>query len=336
MAATVTRARTFLGTVVDEVQENNVPFMAASIAYHAFVSLLPLLLLLIFVASLADQEGIARQVVDSITSFAPAAGGLLENAIEGAEQGTSVGIIGAVILLWGALKIFRGIDTAFSEIYGTEEETSLPTQIRDGLIVLVSLGVALIVTIIAGVVVALFPLGPLAQYASTGILILGLGLAFFPMFYVFPNVDVTPRGVLPGVALAAIGWAVLQRLFQVYVGFAGQAESYGILGGVLLLVTWLYFGGLLLLVAAVVNAVFEGYAGEEEEEMRALSTAETAQFLTSLREGLTGRYEGMRETETGDLELPESVERVDVVEVAETDVQTDDGKLHEVRLRWHL
>ncbi len=348
MAGTLARVREDASTVVGEVGEKNVSFMAGSIAYYAFVSLLPLLLLLLFVAALVDQGGVAQQVVDSVTSFAPAAGELLEGAIEGAQSGSSVSLIGAVVLLWGALKIFRGIDTAFSEIYETEVEESFLDQIRDGLVVLVSLGLALAATVVAGVVVAVFPLGPLSRFVPTAILLFGLALAFFPMYYVFPDAEVSPRGVLPGVIFAAVGWVVLQGLFQVYVRYAGQSETYGVLGGILVLVTWLYFGGLVLLIGAVVNAVVEGYAGRPsgtegyageqtgDGGVETLSTDETARYLSSLREGLTGRYEGMDETEADDLPLPERDEQVEEVQVVEANGNgsADDGNEREVRLRW--
>ncbi|PSP80077.1 YihY/virulence factor BrkB family protein [Halobacteriales archaeon QS_1_68_20] len=337
MAGTLARVRRDASTVVGEVKEKNVPFMAGSIAYYAFVSLLPLLLLLLFVAALLDQGGVAQRVIDSVTSFAPAAGELLEGAVEGAQSGTSVSVIGAVVLLWGALKIFRGLDTAFNEIYGTEVEETFLDQIRDGLVVIASLGIALAATIAAGVMVAVFPLGPLSRFAPVVILLLGLALAFFPMFYVFPDAEVSPKGVLPGVLFAAVGWVILQNLFQVYVRYAGQAQTYGVLGGVLLLVTWLYLGGLVLLIGAVVNAVVEGYAGGETEAVETLSTDETARYLRSLQEELTGRYQGMQETPADDLPLPGDEQRVEKVQVVETNGEgksQDDGKRHEVRLRW--
>ena len=96
------------------------------------------------------------------------------------------------------------------------------------------------------------------------VLALGLVLAFLPMFYVFPDVDVTAREVLPGVLVAAVGWAALQGLFQVYVLVATGGGATGVLTGVMLLLTWLYFGGVIVLLGVVVNAVHGGHTDEEE------------------------------------------------------------------------
>jgi membrane protein len=330
---TLARVRDVGGTVVEVVREENVPLMAAGIAYYAFASLLPLLLLVLLVAALVDRQGIANRVVDAVSGFAPAAGGLLEAAIESAGQGTGVSVIGVVVLLWGALKVFRGLDTAFSEIYDTSAEVTVLDQLRDGLVVLASLGLALAATVAVGVVVTVVPLGQFARFAPIAVLLIGLALAFFPMYYVFPTADVTPKGVLPGVVFAAVGWTVLQALFQVYVRIGGQSETYGLLGGVLVLVTWLYFGGLLVLVGAVLNAVREGYAGRPDVAAgETHSPDETAAYLRSLREELTGRYEGMRESERSVSRLPHPDDRVDEVHVAESDA--GNGAREGVRLHW--
>jgi len=61
--------------------------------------------------------------------------------------------------------------------------------------------------------------------------------------------------VIPGVLVAAVGWTILQVGFQLYVTFGSQSDVYGTLGAVLLVLTWLYLAGLLLLVGVSVNVV---------------------------------------------------------------------------------
>jgi membrane protein len=50
----------------------------------------------------------------------------------------------------------------------------------------------------------------------------------------------------------------LQFLFRLYIQFSSKGDSSGIIGAVLLLLLWLYASGLVLLLAAVVNAVLLG------------------------------------------------------------------------------
>lgn len=257
------RAVPFLRAVVAEIREENVTFIAGSIAYSAFVSLLPLLLFMLLILSVVGNETLATNAVEMTGSFlAPNARNVLLDALSNASAATGASIVGVLTLLWGTLKIFRGLDTAFSEIYDTEAEDSLPDQIRDGLVVLVAIGVALGAAIAAGAAFAVFENVPFIGVINPLLLVVGLTLAFFPMYYVFPDVDLEPRQVLPGVVFAAVGWTVLQILFQGYAIFADKYAVYGAIGSILVIVTWLYFSGLILLIGAVINAVLVGRAGD--------------------------------------------------------------------------
>jgi len=89
-------------------------------------------------------------------------------------------------------------------------------------------------------------------------LIVALTLAFLPMYYVFPDVSLSVREVLPGTVLAAVGWTALQAGFQLYVEFSATNQLYGTIGGIILLLTWLYLGAALVLIGGAVNVVLSG------------------------------------------------------------------------------
>ncbi|WP_254763840.1 YhjD/YihY/BrkB family envelope integrity protein [Natrinema marinum] len=261
---------TFAKSVVTGIQEKNVTFMAASIAYQAFVSLIPLLVLLFFLVSLVGDQALATRVSSMTEGFLPESGQvLLEGGIEGDTGSVGTSVIGIVVLLWGALKIFRGLDTAFSEIYATTEKNSLTDQLRDGVVVFGAIGVALVAAAVTTIVFAFFPSIPFIGLLNPLLLVVGLTIAFLPMYYFFPDVDVSVRQVLPGVIVAAVGWAALQSLFQIYVSLSSSSESAGPVGAILLLLTWLYFGGLVLLVGAVVNATHSDHIEIEPDETTA-------------------------------------------------------------------
>lgn len=80
-------------------------------------------------------------------------------------------------------------------------------------------------------------------------------VALLPVYYVLPPVDVALWSALPGAVVAAGGWVLLQLGFRVYAANAGQYAAYGLIGAVLLFVTWLYFASIVVLLGAVVNAV---------------------------------------------------------------------------------
>jgi hypothetical protein len=87
-----------------------------------------------------------------------------------------------------------------------------------------------------------------------------LVVVFLPLYYLFPDVPVSVRAVLPGAVFAAVGWAALAAVFGVYTSTIANTSIYGFLGAVLLVLTWFYVGALLLLVGAALNAVRSGHA----------------------------------------------------------------------------
>ncbi|QCW03747.1 YhjD/YihY/BrkB family envelope integrity protein [Natrinema pallidum] len=268
MGIDVRGAASFAKSVIAGIQEKNVTFMAASIAYQAFISLIPLLVLVFFLVSFLGSEGLAQQVSSATEGFLPESGQLiLEDGIEGSTGSAGTSIIGLLVLLWGSLKIFRGLDTAFSEIYASTEDNSLVDQLRDGAVVFGTIGVALAAAGATSIVFAFFPNSHFIGLLNPLLLVVGLTIAFLPMYYLFPDVDVSIRGVLPGVIVAAVGWAALQSLFQVYVAISSSSDSAGPIGAILLLLTWLYFGGLILLVGAVVNATRSGHIDIESDAL---------------------------------------------------------------------
>lgn len=254
------RAKSFIQLVLYEVRRENIPFMAGSIAYQAFVSLIPLLALVVLAVGVAGDESLSAEVTGFTQSFLPpSAQELIGNYIEGdaASSAGGVGVIGAVTLIWGTLKVFRGLDTAFSEIYDSTAENSLTNQIVDGLVVIITIVGAVVAAMVATTVFAGFQESALIGLINPILLVIGLTVVFFPMYYLFPDVEITPRQVIPGVVVAAVGWALLQAVFQVYLAYAGTetAAAEDIIGAILLLLTWLYLSGLILLIGAVVNAV---------------------------------------------------------------------------------
>lgn len=325
--------------VLSDVSEKNVTFMAGGIAYNALVSLAPTLLLLLFVVS-AFGGGLEARVVAIAGQWLPAPiANVVEQVFEGDSSAAGASFVGVVVLLWGTLKIFRSLDTAFSEIYETEDDNSLVDQLKDGTVVLVALVVAVVATVGASVAFsALSGTLPFVGLLTPLVLVAGLCLAFLPMYYRFPDADLEVREVLPGVVFAAVGWAVLQGLFQVYLAFTDPSSG-GFFGGVIVVVTYLYFSGVVMLVGAVVNAVLGGHSsgaaggvgrGAAATESRTLGGEELAAYLAGLRERLTGRYEGMRPTDdAADLPRPAGD-----VEVVERTADGDDGSERVVTLRW--
>jgi membrane protein len=254
----INRALGFARTVGIRLRAENVPFMSGSIAYQAFVSLAPLLVLALFFLSLVGGDQFGATVVAQLdAATTPDLTPLVRAALR-VHPTVGASVIGLVTLLWGAFRVFRGLDTAFSEIYGTQSENTLRDQLIDGAVAVTALLGSLLATSGAAAVVALAA-PPYLSFVTSVVLVAGLCLAFFPMYWRFPDTDVTTRETVPGVVVAAVGWTLLQAVFEAYVVLAGRLDAASLFGAVLLLLLWLYLDSLILLVGAVVNAVVKDH-----------------------------------------------------------------------------
>lgn len=252
----VERTVGFARALVETFRVAHVPFLAASIAYAAFVSLLPLLVLATLIASAIGGEAFVAAVMDLAgTYLSPTGQDVIVDTLERATARTSLSLLSLAVLLWAALRLFRGLDLAFSLLYGTTGESTLVGQLVDGVVVLGAMSLAVAGTVVAGVLVTLVPDVPAVGALDEFVLLGFLTATLLPIFYVFPDRPLSLGEVLPGAVVAAVGWTVLEAGFRFYVGLTSTAEIYGVVGGVILLVTWLYFGALAVLLGATVNVV---------------------------------------------------------------------------------
>ena len=265
--------------VVDAVQRTDATFVAASLAYYAFVSLIPLLALVVVAATVVGGETLSAEVLALVGDLlTPAAQEGLLDAFQSDTGRGGVTVVGVALTTWGALKLFRGLDRAFGKVYGTTPG-GFVAQVKDALLVLVSVGAGVAGVTVVGAVVAFLPI-PGARFLAPFSLLFALVAAFFPLYYVFPDAEVSVRQALPGTVFAAVCWTLLGVGFGIYATVAGTSAVYGLLGGILLLVTWFYLGGIVLLVGAVLNAVLAGWSfGDDGDEVTA-------------PEGQTGRRRG--------------------------------------------
>ena len=85
-----------------------------------------------------------------------------------------------------------------------------------------------------------------------------MGAAFFlalgALYWVSPGKSKTRRRVFPGAAAALCSWLLFSLGFSFYVeNIANYSMLYGTLGGVVVLLLWLYATGLTLILGAEVN-----------------------------------------------------------------------------------
>lgn len=249
--------RAMLRVVVRTVMERNLSLMAAGFAYFAFVAIIPLVGLVIVLGAVVGGELLAHWLIRAAGDMLPPVGVELLEAVLTTEAGRAEAtLVGLVVGGWAGLRVVRGLSMAFDVIYGAAGQTTLREQVLETVTVAGAIVGALALMIVTGVVVGFVARGlPFAWAASWLAMVFGLVLVMLPLYYVLPPIPVRVTEALPGALVAAVGLAVLQVGFQAYTMFAAQYHAYGLLGGILLFATWLYFAGLLILFCAVLNVV---------------------------------------------------------------------------------
>lgn len=235
--------------------QEQLTFLAAAVSYYALVSVIPLLLLALAVASTLNQEAFASAVTGfAATYLSPELRPAVQDLAGSLTRGRGVAAGAAVLfLLWGGMKVFVALDRAFSQVYGSKQPESTVHKLRDAATALLSVGLVIAVSVLWGGVLEWYS-GPGAAAAGTMFLVAALAAALTPLYLLFPDVEVGVWNAVPGAVFAAATITVLRLLFDLYTAMVSGYGAYGVLGGFLLLATWFYLAANAVLLGAVINA----------------------------------------------------------------------------------
>jgi membrane protein len=253
------RRVSFVAAVIKKFGEDQAGQLAALIAYYGFVSLFPLLLVLVTILGFVLQGDHAEQqrILDGALGQFPIIREQLKlHSLTGSSAGLAIGVVGSLL---AGLGVTGATQNAFNRIWHVpfkHRPNWLHARLR-GLGMLALLGTMSIVsTTAAGFVGVSDHSAPEAVAGVLVAFVLNLTL-FMTAFKLLTAVDVSWRELAPGVIVAAIFWQALQHLGGVYVSheLKHTGPLYGVFALVLGLLAWLYLGAQLTLLAAEVNVV---------------------------------------------------------------------------------
>lgn len=237
--------------------------LAALIAYYAFFSLFPLLLVFVSILGfvLQDNPSLQDDILDSALARIPVVGAQLEDNIEPLTGSTIALVVGLVGALWAGLGVTLALGRAFEEIWDVprlEQHGAVGARVR-GLVVLAVLGVSLVAATLAAGFAVGGRLGPAAEeFGALGVALAVNLVAFLGLFGLLTPRPLRIAELLPGAALAAAGSLALQAAGGWYVerAVSSASDTYGTFALVIGLLSWFWLGAHLLLVAAEVNVVW--------------------------------------------------------------------------------
>jgi membrane protein len=256
-----------------DTQADNGLGLAAQLAYYFFLALFPALLFLIALAGVfASPEMIARLVNAMSGAAPPDVINIVREQLVGLSRGDQGGILtfGVIAALWSSSAAMVALIDSLNRAYDVEDGRPWWKQRLTAL--LLTIGVALFILASFALVVA----GPQLAESVTGRLGLGsvvewawkilqwpvvfalVATAIGLIYYFAPDVDQDWVLLTPGSVVATLLWLIGSLGFRFYVvNFGSYNETYGAIGGVMVLLLWLYLSGLCVIVGAEMNAEIE-------------------------------------------------------------------------------
>jgi membrane protein len=247
--------------------------LAAQLSYYFFFSLFPALLVGIALAGFLPSQDLVGSVVAMFGGILPAEViQIIQAQLTKIGQADQGGILtfGMAAAIWSSSAAMVALIDALNRAYDVED--ARPWWKQRLIAVLLTIGVAVFILVSFALVVA----GPqLAEFVArlTGLggllewtwkiaqwpLVVALVAAAFAFIYYFaPDVDQDFVWLTPGSLLAALLWLASSLVFRVYVvNFGSYIETYGAIGGVMVLLLWLYLSGLAVVIGAELNAEIE-------------------------------------------------------------------------------
>jgi membrane protein len=245
-----------------EAGHDNLGLVAAGVAFYAFLAPTPLLAAIILSYGLfADPATVERTLLVFAQALPPDAAGLLgEQLLQITNSGRGQQGLGLLLALafalYGAMRGASAIITALNIIYDEEERRSFIKLNLLALAMTVATVLLAMGSIIAMTAFNRLGIGNLLIWPLYGL----VAVAMVAMVYRYgPSRECARwRWLTPGSIFTCLGWLAASAGFAIYVGnFADYNATYGGLGAVVVLLTWLYLSAYVLLFGAELNAELE-------------------------------------------------------------------------------
>jgi membrane protein len=252
--------------VVYKYADDQGNYLAALITFYGFLSLFPLLLLLVTVLGyvLHGNPDLQQQVLSSAVAQFPVIGDQLASNIHSLHGSVLALIVGVLGSLYGGLGVAQAVQSAMNKIWGVPR-AARPNAIKARgislLLLLVIGGGILLTTVLSALSTSAQAyganLGAGSRILTTVAAVVVNALLFIFAFRVLTAREISTRQVRAGAIAAAIIWQLLQVIGTYAVGHSlkGASATYGVFGLVLGLIAWIYLGAVTFVLCAEANVV---------------------------------------------------------------------------------
>lgn len=265
--------RDILWRVYQRQSEDNLSIIAAGVSFYILFAIFPALTATVSIYGLISEPATVERQFQAVSSVLPdqARDIIVQqlSAVAGAAGGplTFGALFSLGLALWSAAKGATALMTALNIAYMQEESRGWLTQTAVALLLTVG---AILFLIIALTFVAVLPavmeivglgsgIGPILIWLRWPLLAIMVMIALAVVYRVAPDrSDAQWRWVSWGAAVATVLWLLASVAFSVYVrSFGNYNETYGSMGAVIVLLTWLFLSAYVILLGGELNAEME-------------------------------------------------------------------------------
>jgi membrane protein len=255
----------FFQRLVKELDEDSVDDVAATVTFYCVLALFPFLLFVVGVLSKVVSWETIEDIVRQVSRVMPRdVTNIVSERLFALKSQPATGLLTVSFLgaLWSASSGVASLIPALDRAYDVVE--TRPFWKRRLLAIAITLGVGLLsivasLTAIAVPALAQWTGGPLGAALSwlrlplAGVLIMA---TWTGLYQLLPDMKPHFQPVTPGSVVGVLVWIVASWGFSLYVQHFGRFEAtYGALGGVIVLLLWMWVSTMALLLGAEINRI---------------------------------------------------------------------------------
>ena len=260
-------------------KDDNITALSAQLSFYLMLSIFPFLLFLLNILSFTTIP--ISELTQNIIRFMPRESGkfIAEVILEMLNaKSPALLSISALITIWSASVGMGALNKGLNKAYDIEESRSFLKIKGASIIFTISIALILIVILlflIFGNMIGEFLSKLFLDSAAFNELwwLLRYTVPLTAMIFIFlllyicvPNCRIRFKDAFPGAVFSTIGWIIISMIFSFYVNnFSNYTKIYGSIGGIIILLIWLYISSMIILFGGEINATVKYFRSNKEK-----------------------------------------------------------------------
>lgn len=267
----------FIG-IFKRIDQNNLFFAGAGIAYSLFLGMIPLILLIFsLLSNIFDVNTLQEQIFQIIDTAIPypVYAAYMKKVIETrlpefVGYRTIVGYVGAVGLLITSTWIFSSMRTILNQIFHTQvQKNALIGMLRDlGMVILLVIFISLSTFVFPIINLTLevaqtsemmskFNVSQLWNFVVRIISLLIMLAMFFALYYLIPYEKLPKRVALLSAFWTTLLWEIARNIFGYYIQYFFSSNAlYGAFALIVVILFWVYYSSCIFIVGAEIGQLY--------------------------------------------------------------------------------